>query len=81
MSNHVFKMTEIVGVSDKGFDDAITGALGRAGETLRNITRFEVAGMRGTIAPKAGVQFEATVKIYFEIEPPPVEPPFNIDLL
>ena len=81
MSNHVFKTTEIVGVSDKGFDDAITAALGRARETLRNITRFEVAGMRGTIAPKGAMQFEATVKIYFELEPPPIEPPFNIDLL
>ena len=46
---HTYKVVELVGSSAKGVDDAIQNAVGRAGETLRNLDWFEVKEVRGHI--------------------------------
>ena len=77
--NHVYKLTEIVGTSDRGTDDAIRAALDRARATLRNISSFQVVDTRGRISPDGVAKFEVTVRIGFEIERVPAEPPTNLD--
>ena len=37
MSEHVYKIEEIVGSSEDGIEEAIEGAIARAGKTLRNL--------------------------------------------
>lgn len=49
MTNHVYRVTEIVGTSPDGLDAAIRNGLDRAAKTLRNIDWFEVASMRGHV--------------------------------
>ena len=47
MSDHVYKSVEITGSSETGVQEAIDGALAKAGQTLRNIDWFEVINIRG----------------------------------
>ena len=46
MSKHInegaVKVIEIIGISSKSFDDAITQALSKASKTVKGITGFEV---------------------------------------
>jgi flavin-binding protein dodecin len=35
MQDHVYKTTELVGTSDKGIEDAVQKAVGRAAKTVR----------------------------------------------
>ncbi|MEK6551585.1 MAG: dodecin [Pseudomonadota bacterium] len=50
MSEHVYKIVELVGSSTKGSDEAVRNAIARAGKTLRNLDWFEVKEMRGHLA-------------------------------
>ncbi|KIF02453.1 dodecin family protein, partial [Streptomyces sp. RSD-27] len=49
MSNHTYRVTEIVGTSHEGIDQAIRNGITRAGQTLRNLDWFEVTQVRGHI--------------------------------
>ena len=42
MNDHVYRLSEIVGSSKTGVDDAILTAIARASRTFRNIEWFEV---------------------------------------
>jgi flavin-binding protein dodecin len=42
MSEHVYKIEEIVGSSKDGIEDAIQGAIARASKTIRNLAWFEI---------------------------------------
>jgi flavin-binding protein dodecin len=41
MSDNVYSVSEIVGSSTDGIDDAVKGAIGRASKTLHNLDWFE----------------------------------------
>ena len=60
MSNHVYKQIDLVGSSTKSTDDAISQAIERASETLRNLDWFEVTEVRG------GYQFAVDQTIEIE---------------
>ena len=47
MSDHTYKIIELVGSSTTGTDDAIQNAIGRASKTLRHMDWFEVVETRG----------------------------------
>lgn len=49
-------------------DDAVKGAVGRAGKTLHNLDWFEVAGIRGRIEGNQHVQFQVTLKVGFRLD-------------
>jgi flavin-binding protein dodecin len=49
MSNRTYRVTEIVGTSPHGVTEAIENGIDRAGQTLRHLDWFEVAGIRGRI--------------------------------
>jgi flavin-binding protein dodecin len=68
MSDHVYRVTEIVGSSSKSSDDAIRNALDRAKQTLRNLEWFEVIGVRGHIENGGVGHFQVTVKVGFRLD-------------
>ena len=68
MSDHVYKTIEIIGSSTKSIDDAIRGAIAKAGETVRNMSWFEVVETRGHIADGKVGHFQVTLKIGFTLE-------------
>jgi len=49
MSDNIYSVSEIVGSSAEGIDDAIKVAIGRASKTLHNLDWFEVSDIRGRI--------------------------------
>lgn len=68
MSDHVYKTIEIIGSSTKSIDDAIRGAISKAGETVRNMSWFEVVETRGHIVDGEVGHFQVTLKIGFTLE-------------
>ena len=49
MSDHVYKVVELVGSSTDSIEDAIQTAIRRADQTLRNLRWFEVIQTRGHV--------------------------------
>ncbi|WP_190819699.1 dodecin [Saccharopolyspora pogona] len=68
MTDHVYRITEVVGTSTKGVDDAIKKAIGRASQTLRNIDWFEVENVRGHVEYNELAHYQVTLKIGFRLE-------------
>jgi dodecin len=68
MSNHTYRVVEIVGSSADGIDAAIRNGLARAAETTRNLDWFEVESVRGHLENGAVGHFQVTMKVGFRIE-------------
>lgn len=68
MADNVYKVTELVGSSTEGVDQAVRNAISRASQTLRNIDWFEVAEVRGHVEEGQVAHFQVTVKIGFRLE-------------
>ena len=68
MSEHIYSVSEIVGSSSEGVDDAIKGAIGRASKTLHNLDWFEVSDIRGRIEDNARCHFQVTLKVGFRLD-------------
>jgi dodecin len=67
MPNHVYRVTEIVGSSPDGIDDAIRTGIARASKTLRNLDWFEVSEIRGHLVDGAVGHFQVTMKVGFRL--------------
>jgi dodecin len=68
MADNIYSVSEIVGSSTEGIDDAVKGALGRASKTLRNLDWFEVTEIRGRIEDDGNHYFQVAVKVGFRME-------------
>jgi dodecin len=69
MSEHVYKMVELVGSSTIGVEDAVQNAITKAAATIRNMRWFQVVETRGYIDAGEIAYWQVTVKIGFTIEP------------
>ena len=70
MSDHTYRVTEIVGTSPDSVDDAIRNGIARAALTLRNLDWFEATEIRGHIVDGAVGHFQVTMKVGFRLEEP-----------
>jgi flavin-binding protein dodecin len=68
MSEHVYKLVELVGSSTIGIEDAVQNAISKAGETIRNMRWFEVVETRGYIEDGKTAYWQVTIKVGFTIE-------------
>jgi dodecin len=68
MADHVYRVTEVVGTSKTGVDDAIRKAVNRASQTLRNVDWFEVTNVRGHVENNELAHYQVTLKIGFRLE-------------
>lgn len=68
MSNHVYKMLELVGSSTTSMDDAIRKAVERAAKTVRHLDWFEVLETRGHIVDGKVAHFQVKLKVGFRLE-------------
>ena len=64
----VYKIIDIVGVSDKHFSDAAKNAVKEAAKTVRNIKRAEVVKLDVKVENDKVVKYRAELHIAFEIE-------------
>jgi hypothetical protein len=68
MSQHVYKLLELVGSSTTSTDDAIRNAIETAAKTVRHIDWFEVVETRGHVADGKVAHFQVTLKVGFRLE-------------
>ena len=68
MSDHVYKVIEVVGSSAKSSDDAIQQAISKSGKSLRNMDWFEVVETRGHIVDAKVAHYQVTIKVGFRLD-------------
>ena len=68
MSEHVYRLSEIVGSSRTGVDDAIRTAIAKAAETVRNIDWFQTTEIRGQVVDGEIGYYQVTLKIGFRVD-------------
>ena len=67
---NTYAISEIVGTSPNGVDDAIRSGLAQAAKTLRNLDWFEVTDIRGHLNAEDGTvgHFQVTIKVGFRYD-------------
>ncbi|MFI6007569.1 dodecin [Streptomyces sp. NPDC051243] len=68
MTNHTYRVTDIVGTSPEGVDQAIRNGISRASQTLRNLDWFEVVEVRGQLDNGEIAHWQVTMKVGFRLE-------------
>jgi flavin-binding protein dodecin len=64
----IVKIVELVGVSDKGWQDAVEQAVMRAAESLRNIRGVDVLNWTAKVKDGKIMEYRANIKISFSVE-------------
>jgi dodecin len=68
MSDHVYKTLELTGSSTTGIEDAVSRAIAKASETVRNIQWFTVEETRGHVQDGKIAHWQVTIKLGFTLE-------------
>ena len=68
MSDHVYRLSEIVGSSQTSVDDAIRNAIRKAAETVRNIDWFQAEEIRGQVVDGDVAYYQVTLKVGFRVD-------------
>lgn len=68
MTDHVYRVTEIVGSSAESVDHAIRNGVSRAAQTLRNLDWFEVTQVRGHIEDGQIAHYQVGLKVGFRLD-------------
>ena len=68
MSDHVYRLSEIVGTSPNSVDEAIRTAIAKAAQTVRNIDWFQTGEIRGQVVNGAVAHYQVTLKIGFRVD-------------
>jgi dodecin len=68
MSSRTYRVTEIVGTSPDGVDQAIKNGIERASQTIRHLDWFEVTEIRGHIREGNVDHVQVGMKVGFRLE-------------
>ena len=68
MSDHVYRLSEIVGSSGTSVDEAIRTAIRKASQTVRNIEWFQTEEIRGQVVDGDVAYFQVRLKIGFRVD-------------
>ena len=68
MSDHVYRLSEIVGSSPNSVDEAIRTAIAKAAQTVRNIEWFQTEEIRGQVVDGDVAYFQVRLKIGFRVD-------------
>jgi flavin-binding protein dodecin len=66
--DHVYKILDLVGSSDRSIEDAIQNAIARASKTIREMKWFEVVQTRGHIEGGKVAHYQVTLRVGFTLE-------------
>lgn len=68
MTDSVYKVIELVGTSTKGWEEAAKNAVGKAGESLKNLRIAEIMKLDMTVDEGNVVRYRARVSLSFKIK-------------
>jgi flavin-binding protein dodecin len=68
MTDRTYRVTEIVGTSPDGIEQAVCNALHRAAQTLRHLDWFQVTEIRGQIEGGEVAHYQVGLKVGFRLE-------------
>ena len=68
MSDHVYRVTEVVGSSPESVAQAIRNGVSRVAQTVRNVEWFEATDIRGHVSDGQVDAFQVTLKVGFRLE-------------
>ena len=66
--DHIYKILELVGSSEKSIEDAVQNAITRASKTIREMKWFEVVQTRGHIEGAKVGHYQVTLRVGFTLE-------------
>ena len=67
MTDHVYRVTEVVGTSSESLEGAIRTGIGKASETIRGLDWFEVIEIRGHLEDGSIQHFQVAMKVGFRV--------------
>ena len=67
MTDHIYKLIELVGSSPSSIEDAIQAAITRACSSLENVRWFEVLETRGHVENGKVSHYQVTIKAGFTL--------------
>ena len=68
MSDHIYKIVQLVGSSPSSVEDAIQNAIARASKNLKHLRWFEVLETRGQIEGGKVSHYQVTLKVGFTLD-------------
>jgi flavin-binding protein dodecin len=68
VSDHVYRVTEVVGSSPESVHQAIRNGVSRVSRTVRNVEWFEATEIRGQVADGEISAFQVTLKVGFRLD-------------
>jgi flavin-binding protein dodecin len=68
VSDHVYRLSEIVGSSPNSIDEAIRTAIAKAAQTVRNIEWFQTEEIRGQVVDGGVAYFQVRLKVGFRVD-------------
>ena len=68
MADHVYKMLELTGSSSLNIEDAVSKAIAKAHQSVRNIQWFTVTETRGHVGDGKVAQWQVSLKVGFTLE-------------
>lgn len=68
MSDHIYKIIQLVGTSPTSVEDAIQCAIERASKKLKHLRWFEVLETRGQIDNGKVAHYQVTLKVGFTLD-------------
>lgn len=72
MSEHItsgaIKVIEIIGISQKSFDDAVEQGVAKASESLKGITGIEIQRHSAKVKDGKIVEYHANMKVAFAVK-------------
>lgn len=68
MTDNVYKQIELTGSSQTSIEDAVSNAIAKANETIRNLRWFRIVDTRGHIEDGVVQHWQVTIKVGFTME-------------
>jgi len=68
MSDHIYRVTEVVGTSPESVHQAIRNGIARVSQSVRNVEWFEATEIRGQVENGEISAFQVSMKVGFRLE-------------
>ncbi len=68
MSDHVYKSIELTGSSPNSIEEAVSTAVARASQTIRNMRWFQITETRGHLEDGKIAHWQVTIKVGFTLD-------------